>query len=62
MTTICEYELPMDSKWEFPRDRLILGKELGSGAFGIVRQGEASGINNRFETTTVAVKMLKRKT
>lgn len=61
MTTICEYELPVDSKWEFPRDRLLLGKELGSGAFGIVRRGEATGISNRQGATTVAVKMLKCK-
>lgn len=58
-TTASEYELPLDSKWEFPRDRLSLGEELGSGAFGMVRQGEAVGINNRNGTTTVAVKMLK---
>lgn len=61
LTTASEYELPLDSKWEFPRDRLALGKELGSGAFGVVRQGEAVGINNRTGSTTVAVKMLKRK-
>ena len=60
LTTASEYELPLDSKWEFPRDRLTLGKELGSGAFGVVRAGEAVGINNRQGSTTVAVKMLKR--
>lgn len=59
LTTASEYELPLDSKWEFPRERLTLGKELGSGAFGVVRQGEATGINNRQGVTTVAVKMLK---
>ena len=61
MTTMREYEIPLDPKWEFGRDRLQLGKELGSGAFGIVRQGEALGINNRPGITIVAVKMLKRK-
>lgn len=60
LTTASEYELPLDSKWEFPRERLTLGKELGSGAFGVVRQGEAVGINNRQGSSTVAVKMLKR--
>ncbi|XP_045188886.1 fibroblast growth factor receptor 2-like isoform X2 [Mercenaria mercenaria] len=60
LTTASEYELPLDSKWEFPRDRLTLGKELGSGAFGVVRSGEAVGINNRQGSTTVAVKMLKQ--
>lgn len=58
-TTASEYELPLDSKWEFPRERLVLGEELGSGAFGMVRQGSAIGINNRNDSTTVAVKMLK---
>lgn len=58
-TTASEYELPLDSKWEFPRDRLHLGEELGAGAFGMVRRGEAIGINNRNGSTTVAVKMLK---
>lgn len=61
LTTASEYELPLDSKWEFPRDRLTLGKELGSGAFGVVRRGDAVGINNRQGSTTVAVKMLKCK-
>lgn len=28
--------LPYDRKWEFPRDRLKLGKQLGAGAFGRV--------------------------
>ncbi|KAL4232110.1 Fibroblast growth factor receptor 4 [Mactra antiquata] len=60
LTTASEYELPLDSKWEFPRERLTLGKELGSGAFGVVRQGEAVGINNRQGSSTVAVKMLKQ--
>ena len=59
MTFAAEYELPLDSKWEFPRDRLTLGKELGSGAFGVVREGNCIGINNRPGETTVAVKMLK---
>ncbi|KAH3786281.1 hypothetical protein DPMN_164387, partial [Dreissena polymorpha] len=60
MTMASEYELPLDSKWEFPRDRLTLGKELGSGAFGVVREGRAIGIGNRQGPSTVAVKMLKQ--
>ncbi|XP_052770650.1 fibroblast growth factor receptor 4-like [Mya arenaria] len=59
LTMASEYELPLDSKWEFPRDRLTLGKELGSGAFGVVREGSAIGMSNRQGSTTVAVKMLK---
>jgi len=54
-----EYELPVDVRWEFPRDKLVLGKHLGEGAFGEVRQGAADGIVERGVTTTVAVKSLK---
>ena len=32
--------LPYDSKWEFPFERLTLGSELGSGAFGRVVSAE----------------------
>ena len=44
---------------EFPRDRLKLGKLLGSGAFGRVLKGEASGIVSWEPVSTVAVKMVK---
>uniref|UniRef100_A0A4W3HSX0 receptor protein-tyrosine kinase n=1 Tax=Callorhinchus milii TaxID=7868 RepID=A0A4W3HSX0_CALMI len=55
----CEY-LPYDaSKWEFPRDRLKLGKALGRGAFGKVVEASAFGINKSAMCKTVAVKMLK---
>ena len=40
--------------------RLLLGKPLGEGAFGLVMRAEASGLN-KAQTTTVAVKMLKGK-
>nr|CAD7601089.1 unnamed protein product [Timema genevievae] len=36
--------LPYDKKWEFPRDKLKLGKQLGAGAFGVVMKAEAWGI------------------
>ncbi|XP_046395361.1 vascular endothelial growth factor receptor 2-like [Ischnura elegans] len=52
--------LPYDKKWEFPRHRLILGKQIGSGAFGMVMKAEAHGIVEWEATTTVAVKMVKR--
>ena len=35
--------LPYDSNLEFPRERLRLGKQIGSGAFGRVRQAWALG-------------------
>ncbi|XP_026873989.2 vascular endothelial growth factor receptor kdr-like [Electrophorus electricus] len=52
--------LPYDSnKWEFPRDRLRLGKTLGHGAFGKVVEASAFGIDKFSTCKTVAVKMLK---
>ncbi|XP_027861113.1 receptor-type tyrosine-protein kinase FLT3 [Xiphophorus couchianus] len=50
-----------DKKWEFPRENLELGKELGSGAFGTVVQATAYGINKSGVSQQVAVKMLKEK-
>ncbi|KAM9740982.1 vascular endothelial growth factor receptor kdr-like isoform 1-T1 [Menidia menidia] len=47
------------SKWEFPRDRLQLGKTLGHGAFGKVVEASAFGIDKVSTCKTVAVKMLK---
>ncbi|XP_072744995.1 vascular endothelial growth factor receptor 1 isoform X2 [Anoplolepis gracilipes] len=54
--------LPYDKKWEFPRERLKLGKQLGSGAFGVVMKAEAQGICETETVTTVAVKMVRRTT
>ncbi|XP_029955806.1 receptor-type tyrosine-protein kinase FLT3 [Salarias fasciatus] len=48
-------------KWEFPRENLELGKELGSGAFGMVLHATAYGINKPGVSQQVAVKMLKEK-
>ncbi|XP_038046161.1 fibroblast growth factor receptor-like isoform X2 [Patiria miniata] len=59
LTVVSEYEVPLDPEWEFPRDRLTLGKALGEGAFGKVVLAEAVGISNKEQTTMVAVKMLK---
>lgn len=47
------------NKWEFPRDRLQLGKTLGHGAFGKVVEASAFGIDKVSTCKTVAVKMLK---
>ncbi|CAG5124057.1 unnamed protein product, partial [Candidula unifasciata] len=61
-TEISEYEVPLDTKWEFPRERLQLGERLGEGAFGLVVKAEAMGLlsSNSNTATTVAVKMLKK--
>ncbi|KAF7216659.1 fibroblast growth factor receptor 1b isoform X1 [Nothobranchius furzeri] len=58
---VAEYELPYDSAWELPRDRLTLGKPLGEGCFGQVVLAEAVGIDKNKPTrlSKVAVKMLK---
>ncbi|XP_075234261.1 vascular endothelial growth factor receptor kdr-like [Lycorma delicatula] len=52
--------LPYNKKFEFPRKKLKLGKQLGSGAFGVVLKGEADGILEPDVVTTVAVKMVKQ--
>lgn len=51
--------LPYNREFEFPRENLKLGKQLGAGAFGVVLKGEAKGIRREEPTTTVAVKMVK---
>ncbi|XP_066487976.1 vascular endothelial growth factor receptor 2 [Tiliqua scincoides] len=55
----CERLLYDANKWEFPRDRLKLGKPLGRGAFGQVLEADAFGIDTTTTCRTVAVKMLK---
>ncbi|CAL7937732.1 unnamed protein product [Xylocopa violacea] len=56
--SISEYELPVDSAWELPREHLNLGNTLGEGAFGKVVRAQTNtgkpGIPG-----VVAVKMLK---
>ncbi|XP_051951302.1 platelet-derived growth factor receptor alpha [Xyrauchen texanus] len=52
-------QLPYDSRWEFPRDGLVLGRVLGSGAFGKVVEGTAYGLSRSQPVKKVAVKMLK---
>ncbi|GAB6032659.1 hypothetical protein CHUAL_011537 [Chamberlinius hualienensis] len=53
--------LPYDRRWEFPKERLKLGKVLGQGAFGRVVKAEAIGLQEGEASTTVAVKMLREK-
>ncbi|EDV51734.1 fibroblast growth factor receptor homolog 2 [Drosophila erecta] len=56
-----EYEFPLDSNWEIPRQQLNLGSILGEGAFGRVVMAEADGLprNPQLGETIVAVKMVK---
>ncbi|KAL6473986.1 hypothetical protein MHYP_G00175470 [Metynnis hypsauchen] len=51
--------LPYDLAWEMPRDSLVLGRTLGSGAFGRVVEATAYGLSHSQSSTKVAVKMLK---
>ncbi|XP_073710507.1 platelet-derived growth factor receptor beta [Misgurnus anguillicaudatus] len=51
--------LPYDLAWEMPRDSLVLGRTLGSGAFGRVVEATAYGLGLSQSATKVAVKMLK---
>lgn len=52
--------LPYNKAFEFPRESLKLGKQLGAGAFGVVLEGIAEGIIPNEYETKVAVKMLKK--
>lgn len=52
-------QLPYDSTWELPRTQLVLGRTLGSGAFGQVVEATAHGLSHSQATMKVAVKMLK---
>lgn len=54
--------LPYDKKYEFPREKLKLGKQLGAGAFGVVVKAIAQGIVQYEEESAVAVKMVKKQT
>ncbi|XP_046456193.1 vascular endothelial growth factor receptor kdr-like [Daphnia pulex] len=55
--------LPYDRRWEFPRNRLKLGVQLGAGCFGRVVKAEAVGVKDSEENVqTVAVKMIRSQT
>ncbi|XP_015205530.2 macrophage colony-stimulating factor 1 receptor [Lepisosteus oculatus] len=58
-TFIDPTQLPYNEKWEFPRDKLRLGKILGAGAFGKVVEATAYGLGKEDNVVRVAVKMLK---
>ncbi|XP_014212347.1 vascular endothelial growth factor receptor 3-like, partial [Copidosoma floridanum] len=52
--------LPYDKRWEISRENVRLGKELGSGAFGVVYKAEAHGIIAEKSISTVAVKTIRK--
>nr|XP_020478244.1 macrophage colony-stimulating factor 1 receptor 1-like [Monopterus albus]XP_020478245.1 macrophage colony-stimulating factor 1 receptor 1-like [Monopterus albus] len=58
-TFIDPTQMPYNQKWEFPRDKLKLGKILGAGAFGKVVEATAYGLGKEDNVMRVAVKMLK---
>ncbi|XP_074484711.1 platelet-derived growth factor receptor beta-like [Sebastes fasciatus] len=51
--------LPYNSSWEVPRDNVVLGQVLGSGAFGRVVEATVSDLHHSHSTTKVAIKMVK---
>ncbi|XP_054721294.1 vascular endothelial growth factor receptor 1-like [Uloborus diversus] len=53
--------LPYDESWEFPKEKLKLGRTVGQGAFGRVVKALAFGLNDYETSTVVAVKMLKER-
>lgn len=52
--------LPYDQKYEFPREKLKIGKKLGMGAFGVVFVATAHGIVPDEAQTIVAVKTVRK--
>jgi len=49
----------LEPKWEFPRQKLVLGETLGEGEFGRVVRAKAYNIDGAKGYKLVAVKMLK---
>ncbi|XP_054873354.1 platelet-derived growth factor receptor beta-like isoform X2 [Amphiprion ocellaris] len=53
--------LPYCEGWEVPRNHVVLGQVLGSGAFGCVVEATISGLIHSHSTTKAAVKMVKQR-
>lgn len=49
LTTVSEYELPLDPEWEFPRSDLVLSSVLGEGAFGKVGKIPVCSLTKHFK-------------
>ncbi|XP_023246636.1 vascular endothelial growth factor receptor 1-like [Copidosoma floridanum] len=52
--------LPYDIKWEFPRKKIVLKKQLENGHFGAVMKAKAYGIRAYESVTTVSVKIIPK--
>jgi len=50
---------PGTKSWEVPRQKVIIDKIIGNGAFGHVAQGKSFELRGGGETAIVAIKMLK---
>ncbi|XP_062288699.1 platelet-derived growth factor receptor beta-like isoform X1 [Scomber scombrus] len=59
-TYIDPTSLPYNSTWEVPREHVVLGQVLGSGAFGRVVEATVSDLLHSHSMTKVAVKMVKQ--
>nr|XP_057943621.1 uncharacterized protein csf1rb isoform X2 [Doryrhamphus excisus] len=51
--------LPYSASWEIPRENVVLGQVLGSGAFGCVMEATVPGLLTSQTLTKVSVKMVK---
>lgn len=51
--------LPYDKSFEVEREKIIIGRQLGAGAFGRVVKAEVIGLRDDEERSPVAVKMCK---
>jgi hypothetical protein len=51
-----KFGFPPSDAWEYDRARLVMGKELGAGAFGVVHIAVAPGIRGMKGSVCVAVK------
>ncbi|CAB1421741.1 unnamed protein product [Pleuronectes platessa] len=60
LTYLDPSHLPYNAFWEIPREDIVLGQVLGSGAFGRVVEGKVSDLIDSNSTTKAAVKMLKK--
>ena len=60
-TSSPEYEpLSLSTRsWEVSRDKIVVNKVIGKGAFGQVAKGTATDLPGQNGKTTVALKMLK---